>query len=166
MLERLRAWYEDDAIPVEVFKAVNARNVSEPLDFDRRVKAVNAFTGLSQASALASANKRVSNILSKQAAEFEGREVSEHLLTEPAEKALAKALGARRPVFDAHMDAGEYTEALASLADLQEPVDHFFDQVMVMADDDAVRANRLSLLGSLRELFLQVADISLLAPAK
>ncbi len=166
MLERLRAWYEDAEIPVEVFKAVDARDISTPLDFDHRVRAVHAFNALPEAAALAAANKRVSNILSKQAPGDELPEVSKDLLTEPAEQALADALSTCQPGFDAHMAAGAYTEALAALAGLQAPVDRFFEDVMVMADDEAVRNNRLGLLGKLRDQFLQVADISQLAPAR
>ncbi|MEE4191098.1 MAG: glycine--tRNA ligase subunit beta [Halieaceae bacterium] len=166
MLERLRAWYEDADIPVEVFKAVDARDISTPLDFDHRVRAVHAFTALPEAAALAAANKRVSNILSKQGSDGQALEVSEGLLTEPAEQSLAKALASCQPDFDAHMAAGAYTEALAALASLQAPVDQFFDDVMVMADDEAVRNNRLGLLGQLHDQFLQVADISELAPAR
>jgi glycyl-tRNA synthetase beta chain len=166
ILERMRSWYEDTNVPVEVFKAVAAKNLAVPLDIDQRVRAVHAFTALPQAAALAAANKRVSNILSKQAAEFNAGEVSDHLLTEAAEKHLAEELERHRPALDRHLQAGAYTEALTSLADLQEPVDRFFDAVMVMDENMAVRNNRLNLLHALRQLFLQVADISLLAPAK
>lgn len=166
MLERLRAWYEDADIPVEVFKAVNARGVTTPLDFDRRVKAVHAFSTLPEAAALASANKRVSNILSKEGKDGASSEVRKDLLTEKAEKQLALAIAESRPAFEASMAEGHYTEALGALAGLQAPVDRFFDDVMVMADDDSVRNNRLALLSSLRELFLQMADISQLAPAR
>jgi len=166
MLERFRAWYEDEAIPVEVFKAVSAKGLSIPLDIHRRVHAVNAFAALPQASALAAANKRVSNILTKQAGELELEGVSKDLLQDAAEQDLASQLGSKGSVVDGLVEQGHYTEALASLADLQPAVDQFFDQVMVMAEDDALRRNRLSLLKSLRDLFLQVADISQLAPAK
>ena len=166
MLDRLRAWYEDASVPVEVFKAVSARNLSTPLDIDHRVRAVAAFTELPQAAALAAANKRVSNILSKQAADLEAGQVSKDLLTEAAEMQLAEQLAAREPAFEALVADSKYTEALASLADLQGPVDQFFDEVMVMAEDEAVRNNRLYLLDQLRQLFLRVADISQLAPAK
>jgi glycyl-tRNA synthetase beta chain len=145
---------------------VDARDISTPLDFDHRVRAVHAFTALPEAAALAAANKRVSNILSKQGSDGQALEVSEGLLTEPAEQSLAKALASCQPDFDAHMAAGAYTEALAALASLQAPVDQFFDDVMVMADDEAVRNNRLGLLGQLHDQFLQVADISELAPAR
>ncbi len=166
MLERLRAWYEDADIPVEVFKAVDSRGVTAPLEFDQRVKAVHAFSALPEATALAAANKRVSNILSKQGNVDNTNGVSKDLLTEPAEIQLAAAIADSRPAFEAHMATGAYTDALAALAGLQAPVDQFFDDVMVMADDESVRNNRLALLSSLRELFLQVADISQLAPAR
>lgn len=166
MLERMRAWYEDAEIPVEVFKAVSARGVTVPLDFDQRVRAVHSFTLLPQAVSLAAANKRVSNILSKQAADFNASEVSKQLLTETAEQLLAEEVERHRPVLETHLAAGAYTDALSGLADLQEPVDRFFDEVMVMDEDEAVRNNRLALLFALRQLFLQVADISQLAPAR
>lgn len=166
MLERFRAWYEEESIPVEVFKAVSARNLSQPLDIHRRVRAVHAFTELPEASSLAAANKRVSNILEKQAGDSGDFSVSEDLLTENAEKELSQALASRRSGAESMIKAGQYREALASLADLQQPVDDFFDQVMVMADDEALRNNRIALLRSLRELFLQVADISQLVVSK
>ncbi len=166
VLERMRAWYEDDRIPVEVFKAVSAKALSVPLNIDQRVKAVDAFTALPEAVALAAANKRVSNILEKQAPDSKSLIVSERLLTEPAEAALHDAVEQQRPVMEAHLAKGHYTEALTGLASLQGPVDQFFDEVMVMAEAEDVRVNRLALLQSLRNLFLQVADISLLAPSK
>jgi glycyl-tRNA synthetase beta chain len=166
MLERFRAWYEDEDIATEVFKAVSAKQLTVPLDIHRRVHAVHAFTRLPQAPALAAANKRVSNILDKQASEFIGGEVSKDLLTDSAEVALAKQLHSKRAAVAALLKRSQYTEALASLADLQPAVDQFFDEVMVMVDDDGLRQNRLNLLKTLRDQFLQVADISLLAGSK
>jgi glycyl-tRNA synthetase beta chain len=166
MLERFRAWYEDEDIATEVFKAVSAKKLTVPLDIHRRVHAVHAFTRLPQAPALAAANKRVSNILDKQASEFIGGEVSKDLLTDSAEVALAKQLHSKRAAVAALLKRSQYTEALASLADLQPAVDQFFDEVMVMVDDDGLRQNRLNLLKTLRDQFLQVADISLLAGSK
>jgi len=163
MLERFRAWYEDEAIPVEVFRAVSSRQLSVPLDIHRRVHAVHAFSQLPQAAALAAANKRVSNILSKQGLNLEPGEVSEDLLIDAAEIALANQLQVKKGAAGELLAAGKYAETLASLADLQPAVDQFFDEVMVMTDDEALRDNRLRLLGSLRNLFLQVADISQLA---
>lgn len=166
MIERFRAWYEEENIPVEVFKAVSARNISRPLDIQRRVHAVHAFTQLPEATALAAANKRVSNILDKLEAGHEFGEVNADLLVEPQEKALADKLASLSEVARAHLEKDEYTEALAGLAALREPVDAFFDDVMVNAEDAALRNNRLNLLKSLRDLFLEVADISQLVVTK
>ena len=163
MIERFRAWYEEEKIPVQVFKAVSARNLSRPLDIQHRVHAVHAFTQLPEATALAAANKRVSNILGKLEADHQFGEVSTSLLVEPQEKALAEQLKALTETCRRHLDDNEYTEALACLAILREPVDAFFDGVMVNAEDAELRDNRLNLLRDLRDLFLQVADISLLA---
>lgn len=164
MLERFRAWYEDAGIPVEVFQAVNARGFSCPLDIDLRVRAVHDFYQLPQAQALAAANKRVANILSKSGGAT--GQLNPALLQEDAEKALAQALDAKAREVDPLFRERGYTQALSQLAQLQQPVDDFFDQVMVMTDDDALRANRLALLQQLGDLFLAVADISQLAPSK
>ena len=165
ILERFRARYEDQGIATEVFMAVAARKLSRPLDIDNRVHAVNAFSQLPEAQALAAANKRVSNILAK----LEGpapSSVDEALLQEDAEKALYTAVkDAQEQVQPLYAEA-RYTEGLAGLAGLRDTVDSFFDHVMVMTDDEALRNNRLALLAQLRALFLEVADISLLAPAK
>ncbi|KUJ83086.1 glycine--tRNA ligase subunit beta [Microbulbifer flavimaris] len=165
VLERFRARYEDQGVPAEVFMAVAARKLSQPLDIDNRVQAVYAFSQLAEAQALAAANKRVSNILAK----LEGpvpSKVDEGLLQEDAEKALYAAVeDARAQVAPIYAER-RYTEGLAGLAGMRETVDNFFDHVMVMTDDEALRNNRLALLAQLRALFLEVADISLLAPAK
>ena len=166
MIERFRAWYEEEAIPAEVFKAVSARKLSRPLDIQRRVHAVHAFMALPEAPALAAANKRVSNILEKLEASHQFGEVSTSLLVEPQERELAARLAALTEVAGNHLARDEYTDALASLAGLRAPVDAFFDGVMVNADDAALRDNRLNLLKALRELFLQVADISQLVVGK
>ena len=160
MLDRFRAWYEDENIPIQVFMSVAARKLSQPLDIHRRVHAVHSFAALAEAQALAAANKRVSNILEKQDNVSNGLGVSEGLLQEPAEQALAAAITAKTTSVAALLESGDYAASLATSADLRQPVDAFFDQVMVMADDLEVRNNRLQLLQSLRELFLQVADIS------
>jgi glycyl-tRNA synthetase beta chain len=166
MIERFRAWYEEESIPAEVFKAVSARKLSQPLDIQRRVHAVHAFTALPEAPALAAANKRVSNILEKLEASHQFGEVSTNLLVEPQEQELAARLASLTEVARGHLEKDEYTAALACLAGLREPVDAFFDGVMVNADDAALRHNRLNLLKALRELFLQVADISQLVVGK
>lgn len=166
MIERFRAWYEEAGIPPEIFKAVSARKLSRPLDIHRRVQAVHAFSLLPQAQALAAANKRVSNILGRLDSAHSFSDVNTDLLVEPPEKALAlrlEALGAR---CRAYLAQDEYTEALTCLADLREPVDAFFDDVMVNVEEASLRDNRLNLLKRLRDLFLEVADISLLAVGK
>lgn len=162
MLERFRAWYEEAAIPSEVFQAVSAKNLSHPLDINNRVYAVSEFCKLPEAAALAAANKRVSNILAKQDEVLAG-ELQTALLQEAAEKQLAEELNAMRVQVEPMLAAQDYTQALATLAGLRKSVDTFFDDVMVMTDDEALRNNRLALLQQLRQLFLQVADISHLA---
>lgn len=163
LLDRFRAWYEDEGISAEIFLAVNARRPTRPLDFDRRIKAVASFYELDAAKALSAANKRVSNILAKAEANSLSEKVDSSLLQEDAEKALASALESQSAKVIPLFEAGDYNQALDSLAGLQETVDQFFDKVMVMTDDEAVRQNRLSLLNQLRGLFLRVADVSLLS---
>lgn len=165
MLERFRAHYDEQGIGAEVYLAVHARRPTRPLDFDRRVKAVEAFRQLPEAQALAGANKRVSNILTKQGGDSIGETVDASLLRDSAEKALAEQVDQQSARVLPLFENGDYASALSSLASLREPVDSFFDEVMVMADDEATRNNRLALLNRLRNLFLRVADISLLPTA-
>jgi len=165
MVERFRSWYVEEGIAAEVFLAVSAKNLSEPLDINNRVQAVNAFSKLPEAQALAAANKRVSNILAKLEGDINS-ELKAELLVEDAEKALASAVAAKAELVAPLFAERKYTEALAELASLRESVDTFFDGVMVMDDDLALRNNRIALLNQLRNLFLEVADISLLAPSK
>ncbi|WP_166268647.1 glycine--tRNA ligase subunit beta [Marinobacter caseinilyticus] len=165
MLERFRAHYDEQGIGAEVYLAVHARRPTKPLDFDQRVKAVEAFRKMPEAQALAAANKRVSNILTKQGGEQVGETVDPSLLQDRAEKALASTVSEQSDAVLPLFEKGDYSAALASLATLRQPVDHFFEEVMVMADDDAIRNNRLALLNQLRNLFLRVADISLLPAA-
>ena len=165
MLERFRAWYEEDQIATEVYLAVAAKKLSHPVDINTRVLAVDAFAQLPEAQALAAANKRVSNILSK-LEEAPASEVNTKLLAEPAEQQLAEAVADKAQRVAPLFAERRYADALAELATLRAAVDTFFDDVMVMADDQALRNNRLALLAQLRGLFLQVADISALAPAK
>lgn len=161
MLDRFRAWYEDRDISAETFLAVHALRPTSPLDFDRRIEAVSHFRKLAEAESLAAANKRVSNILGKQKGEI-ATDVDADLLQEEAEKALASALAEVEHDLQPVFEQGDYRSALEKLAALREVIDSFFDHVMVMADDEAIRANRLALLKRLRRLFLGVADISLL----
>jgi glycyl-tRNA synthetase beta chain len=165
MLERFRAHYDEQGIGAEVYLAVHARRPTRPLDFDRRVKAVEAFRQLPEAQALAGANKRVSNILTKQGGDNIGEAVDTSLLQDAGEKTLAEQVEQQAQAVLPLFEQGDYSSALRSLAQLREPVDSFFDEVMVMADDEAVRNNRLALLNRLRNLFLRVADISLLPTA-
>ncbi len=165
MLERFRAHYDEQGIGAEVYLAVHARRPTRPLDFDRRVKAVETFRQLPEAQALAGANKRVSNILTKQGGDSIGESVNNALLQDASEKTLAAKVDELADKVLPLFEQGDYASALTSLANLREPVDTFFDEVMVMADDEAVRNNRLALLNRLRNLFLRVADISLLPTA-
>ncbi|MDK3165697.1 glycine--tRNA ligase subunit beta [Aeromonas caviae] len=161
MLGRFRAAYQDEGIGADVVLAVLARRPTRPLDFDRRVKAVSHFRTLDAALALAAANKRVSNILAKVEVPLPTT-VKPELLVDAAEKALATQVAELQAELAPLFAAGDYQAALTRLAALREPVDTFFNEVMVMADDEALKANRLALLNNLRNLFLQVADISLL----
>lgn len=159
LLGRYRAIYEEQNIAVDVIQAVQTLKPSHPLDFDRRIKAVANFRNLAEAEALAAANKRVANILSKDGVTVTGA-VDNSLLTEPAEQTLAAQVAKLQAELTPLFAAGDYTPALTALAALRAPIDSFFDSVMVNADDLAIRQNRLNLLASLRELFLKVADIS------
>ena len=161
MLGRFRAWYQDEGYSIDVIQAVLARRPTKPADFDARMKAVSHFRTLDESSALAAANKRVSNILAKVDMPLNG-DVQATLLKDAAEVKLATNLVVLQDKLQPLFTEGRYQEALTELAALREPVDEFFDQVMVMVDDQAVKVNRLTLLNQLRQLFLQVADISLL----
>jgi len=163
VFERLRAWYADDGIAVECFLAVQARGVTRPLDFDRRVRAVAGFTALPEAAALAAANKRVANILAKQGPGGIPESVDPALLQEEAEAALATELDRRIAATQPLLVAGNYAGVLREFAGLRTPVDTFFDKVLVNCEDARLRANRYALLARLREAFLGVADISALA---
>ncbi|XID75223.1 glycine--tRNA ligase subunit beta [Alkanindiges sp. WGS2144] len=157
---RYRAMYEDQGLSVDVIQAVQVLHPASPLDFDDRVKAVSHFKTLPEAQALAAANKRVANILAKES-DVSGA-VDASLLTEQAEKDLYQALQAISPVVTPLLQSHDYTPALSELASLRAPIDAFFDNVMVMADDTAVKQNRLRLLAQLRALFISVADVGVL----
>ena len=160
MLGRFRAWYQDEGIAVDVIQAVLARRPTRPADFDARVRAVSHFRTLDSAEALAAANKRVSNILAK--ADTAIGEINLTACVEPAEKALAEAVLALRTEVQPLIAKGDYTAVLDKLANLRSTVDAFFADVMVNAEDPALRQNRLAILNTLQGLFLQVADISVL----
>ena len=160
MLGRFRAWYQDEGIAVDVIQAVLARRPTRPSDFDARVRAVSHFRTLDSAEALAAANKRVANILAKAEGDIGAIDVA--LCVEPAEQVLAQSVLSLAKEVQPLIAQGEYTAVLDKLAGLRQPVDNFFDNVMVNAEDAKLRQNRLAILNTLQGLFLQVADISLL----
>jgi glycyl-tRNA synthetase beta chain len=161
MMERLRNWYQEAGYETSVFDAVLARQPTQPLDFDRRMQGVRTFLSLPEASKLAAANKRIRNILRKSEYTIPAQ-YQDNLLQDPAERALAFAIEKQAPAVNILFERRDYASALKLLATLQEPVDQFFEDVMVMSEDKALRDNRLALLSTLSALFLQAADISLL----
>jgi len=162
--ERMRAYYLDrkTGLTPEMFAAVMARRPVSLLDFDERLKAVAAFVKLEPASSLAAANKRIGNIL-RQAGVDSGASLDQSLITEPAETALFESVVKAQQAVAPMLESRDYTNVLTTLADLRDPVDGFFDDVMVMTDDEALRNNRLALLAELRAMFLNVADVSRLS---
>jgi glycyl-tRNA synthetase beta chain len=163
MLERFRAWYADAGLRVECVMAVQARGVTAPLDFDRRVRAVSAFSALPEATTLAAANKRVANILQKQEAGSLPASVDPGLFQDAAESSLHAALESAITDCAPLLERADYTAALLRLAQLRATVDDFFSQVLVMSEDIPLRNNRMALLSRLRAAFLAVADVSALA---
>jgi len=161
LFARFRATYQANGYSVELIQSVLERRPTKPVDFEKRIKAVAKFQTLPEAAPIAAANKRISNILAKVTEDI-NLEVSQELLQEDAEKALVEILGSLESKLSPLFSIGDYESALFELASLQTPVDDFFDNVMVMADDLAVKNNRLALLNRLRNLFLQVADVSVL----
>ncbi|HHH3377824.1 TPA: glycine--tRNA ligase subunit beta [Morganella morganii] len=161
MLGRFRAWYQEQGYAIDTIQAVLARRPTRPADFDARMKAVTHFRTLEEAAALAAANKRVSNILSKSDDALNDT-VLASLMNAPEEIRLAAYVTDLKTQLAPLYAEGKYQEALTELASLCEAVDAFFDSVMVMDKDDNIRRNRLTLLNELRNLFLGVADISLL----
>lgn len=166
ILERFKAVYKEKGVKTEVFLSVATLGLSNPLDFDARVCAVHQFTRLPEASSLAAANKRVSNILAKQLADKSAKALVSDLLKETAEKQLANNLDDLEALIAPLLTKRDYNGILEKLAELKDPVDQFFEDVMVMTDDMALRQNRLALLDKLQKLFMNVADISQLVPAK
>ena len=159
MMERLRRYYIDQGISADNFEAVLMRKPVQPYDFHRRLNAVVQFRKLPEAESLAAANKRIGNIL-KQAKNLDNKDFSVDLLQEDAEQKLAKALTSIKEKVIPLLDNSEYEHALSELAGLKDDVDTFFDDVMVMCEDEAVKNNRLALLNQLSNLFLKTADIS------
>jgi len=159
ILERLRAHYQEAGVASEIFDAVLATGSRRPLDFDARVNAVAAFRSLPEAESLAAANKRIANILKKSAAEA-AASVDVSLLQVDAERALHAALVGVSAGVEADLGSRRYNAALTTLAGLRPAIDAFFNDVMVNDPDPALRANRLALVGRVRELFSGVADLS------
>jgi len=169
ILDRLRGYYTEQGFAPQQFEAVSAVRPASLVDFDRRLRAVASFAQQPEAEKLAAANKRVANILRKEGIDAEAaaqRELDAALLREPAEQALAQALdGARKdnaPRLERAAAERDYAGALSRLAQLQAPVDAFFDGVMVMAEDPALRANRVALLARIKARFDAIAEIALL----
>ncbi|MAW03847.1 MAG: glycine--tRNA ligase subunit beta [Alteromonas sp.] len=164
VLGRFTALLQDQDVAIDVIQAVAARRPTKPADYLARVNAVAAFKALEESEALAAANKRVANILAKQNVEVTSEvHIDSALLTEDAEKALNSALVTAQLQVNEALASQDYQRILTTLATLREVIDNFFDNVMVMADDAAVKQNRLALLSLLRQLFLTTADISILA---
>lgn len=165
-IDRFKSWYKEKGLPAEIFLSVAALELDNPLDIDARVSAVHKFTLLPEAASLAAANKRVSNILTKQLSDQTAPALATDLLKEGAEKQLATNLNKLEKLVAPMLETRDYYAVLENLADLKQPIDQFFEDVMVMTDDIELRHNRLALLDKLQKLFMNVADISLLAPAK
>ena len=161
ILARFKAWYTEQGIASGVVQAVAVNRPTRPADFAARVEAVKSFNTLESAEALAASNKRVANILAKNILDEE-LIFNKDLLKEPAEIALANSLESVEARIQPMLNKSDYTNTLVVLAELRQPIDEFFENVMVMADDESVKRNRLTLLSKLRSLFLCCADISVL----
>jgi glycyl-tRNA synthetase beta chain len=162
MLERLKPWYQDQLISPDVIAAVNALHITKPFDMHRRILAVQVFKNLPEAAALSIANKRVSNILSKYEETISAKTIDSNLFENDIEATLATQIANMHDSISSLSNKGDYPEILTKLASLREPVDQYFDKILVMADNKSLRENRLLLLKQLRGLFLHVADIALL----
>jgi glycyl-tRNA synthetase beta chain len=160
--ERLRAWYQEQGVPADVFASVAALGITIPLDIHERIKAVQAFKKLSEAETLSVANKRVSNILAKYVDAIDAKTINPTFFEGAVEQELARQLQLKSETVARLYEMRKYDQVLLQLADLHKPIDDFFEQVMVMTEDKEKRENRLLLLMKLRALFLQVADIALL----
>jgi glycyl-tRNA synthetase beta chain len=167
VVDRLRRYYldRDAGISTEMFEAVRGKRPASLTDFDERLKAVAAFSRLEPAASLAAANKRTANILRQAGYEDDG-ELNPDLLGDDAEKSLYEALKNAEQKVQPLLEKRAYAEALTELSNLRQSVDTFFDEVMVMTDDAAIRQNRLALLAELRGLFLDIADVSRLTPGQ
>ncbi|QCU89478.1 glycine--tRNA ligase subunit beta [Thiomicrorhabdus sediminis] len=159
IISRLRAYYADQGVSAEQFEAVRVCRPAHPVDFAKRIEAVQQFAQMDGAASLSAANKRISNILKKVDGEINDT-VNAKLFAEAAEQQLWDKLDALRETVSEQIAKRDFVAAISELATIREAVDQFFDDVMVMADNDAVKQNRLALLNQIYELFLEVADIS------
>ena len=156
---RYRAMYTEQGVSVDTIQAVQAINPHMPLDFDQRIRAVQSFSKVSQASMLADSNKRVANILAKSEVSVADN-VDEALLSEPSEQALYQVVQQAQKAVKPLLETADYTQVLQTLVSLDAPLTQFFADVMVNSEDAALKNNRLALLKQVRALFLTVADIS------
>jgi len=161
IMGRFKAFYQEQGISVDIIQAVLAKKPTAPLDFEKRIKAVSHFSTLPEAETLAAANKRVGNILAKFKGELYSK-FKEELVIEDAERELALTYSRIAVKVSPLVEKKEYQAALSELAGLKAPIDTFFDNVMVMSDDEAVKVNRLTLLNEIRGSFFAIADISVL----
>lgn len=162
IIGRLKAYYADQGISAEAFEAVRVCRPAHPIDFSKRIEAVKIFAQLAGVESLTAAHKRIQNILKKVPGDWP-EEVNPNLFEQDAERDLWHKLDQLREEVSSLIAARDYASALVKLAEVREPVDAFFDQLMVMAEDEAVRRNRLALLNQIYQLFMAVADISRLS---
>lgn len=162
IISRLKSYYLDEGVAAHVFDAVRDTGVTRLLELDQRIQAVRHFASLEQAESLSAANKRIANILKKVPSPWP-QKVSEERFEQDAERVLWSAFCQVDAERQAAMSAGDFQQALVVLAGLAGPVDAFFDQVHVMADDLDLQTNRIAMLNHIRQAFLAVADISRLA---
>ena len=165
ILERMQSFYQSQGIASDLVNAVRARQDDWLFDLDKRVKALLDFIHLPEAQSLSAACKRVNNLLQHASLQGEIQSINVALLNEPAEQALFAKIQAVENSVAPRYSSGDYGYILAQLASLREPVDAFFEGVMVMVDDINLRDNRLHLLARLQHLLQGVADISLLQTA-
>ncbi len=158
IMERMRFWYLESGTSAETFSAVDAKNLTSPLDFHQRLTAVQEFQTLAESEALSAANKRVNNLLKK--SQGDTKTVNESLFKLDSEKKLAGLINQKKPLINTLYEQKNYSKTLTELASFKDPVDNFFENVMIMVDDQDLRNNRLALLSQLQQLLTQVADIS------
>ena len=159
IVSRLKSYYADKGISAEQFEAVRTCGSSYPLDFDKRIEAVKQFSAMAEAESLSAANKRIANILKKVTTELPTK-INSKLFSETAEENLYKVINDIADKVSTFSAKKDYTSAMKLLAKVRQPVDEFFDQVMVMVEDKAVQNNRLALLNKTYSSFKQIADIS------